>query len=53
MTIHDYIRKHGTRTTALMLRRYADTLTNADALREMADDLENALETYAEEDVDL
>lgn len=52
MDISGYIKKYGTRTTAVMLRRYADMLTNADALREMADDLQSALETYAADDVD-
>ncbi len=52
MDIHGYIRKYGTRTTAVMLRRYADLLTNADALHEMADDLQNALEVYEAHDFD-
>lgn len=47
MTISEYIRKYGTHTTAAILRRYANELANASMLREMANDLQSALETYA------
>ena len=50
MTISQFIKKYGTRTTAMMLRRYADQLAGAPALRTMADDLEKAFEDYAAQD---
>lgn len=52
MDISAFIKKYGTLTSAVMLRHYADTLVAAEALREMADDLQNALETYAADDVE-
>lgn len=52
MNISQFIKKYGTRTTSLMLARYADTLAGAPALREMAKDLQAALEDYAAENIE-
>lgn len=57
MTIQEFIDQYGTRTASLMIRNHvrrypADRETANEVMEELADDLENFLESYLMGDVE-